>query len=179
MMFTGVTEIQSYLSLDVGCGESKRGTIGIDYMAKSNVDVIADAHFLPFKNGVFDKVVSFTVLEHSPNPLNFLKEQYHVLKKNGELMVETDNAQYFGWTVLGRAVGGRDHANILEDHYAIFFPENVHRLLNLAGFRITGFTYLNECTSRIGACLARFFVRVGFWREACLFMRFRFNARKS
>jgi SAM-dependent methyltransferase len=172
-------EIEPHLSLDVGCGEKKRATIGIDYVARSDADVIADAHFLPFKSGVFDKVVSYTVLEHSPNPLNFLKEQYRVLKKYGEFVVETDNAQYFAWTVLGRRVGGRDHASILDDHYAIFFPENVHRLLNLVGFEIRGFTYSNECTSRFGGFVARLFVRVGFWREACLFMRFKFNARKS
>jgi len=148
-------------------------------VAKSSVDVIADAHFLPFRSGVFDKVLSYTVLEHSPNPLNFLKEQHRVLKKNGKLVVETDNAQYFGWSVLGGRVGGREHADILEDHCAIFFPENVHRLLNLAGFRITEFTYLNECTSKIGRSVATFLVRTGFWRQACLYMRFRFNAKRS
>ena len=67
--------------MDVGCGKNKHGDIGIDYSRDSDADIIADAEHLPFKNEVFAKVVSVTVLEHSPNPLNFLKEQYRVLKK--------------------------------------------------------------------------------------------------
>jgi len=34
--------------LDVGCGENKQGTIGVDIKRTQKVDVICDAHNLPF-----------------------------------------------------------------------------------------------------------------------------------
>jgi predicted SAM-dependent methyltransferase len=123
------------LVLDVGCGKHKRGTIGIDYSKDSEADLIADAHFLPFKDGVFDKVVSTTVLEHSPNPLVFLKEQHRVLKENGEVELVTDNAQYYKWSVL--KFRGKRHEDYHKDHYMIFFPKNLQRLFKLAGFKVT------------------------------------------
>jgi SAM-dependent methyltransferase len=85
--------------LDVGCGKNKRGDIGIDYSRDSEADVIADAHFLPFIDGVFDGGVSNHVIEHSPNPLTFLREQYRILKNNGKLTLVTDNAQLLLWVV--------------------------------------------------------------------------------
>jgi len=89
------------ISLDIGCGMAKRGDIGIDYSRDSDADVIADSHFLPFKEGAFGSVSSTVVLEHSPNPLLFLKEQFRVLVPNGEIKVVTDNAQYYCWSVTG------------------------------------------------------------------------------
>lgn len=58
--------------LDLGCGRNKRGDIGVDYSKDSNADVIADVCHLPFKDGVFDKIVGFCIFEHICNPLFFL-----------------------------------------------------------------------------------------------------------
>ena len=88
------------LTLDVGCGRRKRASIGIDFSRDSDADVIADAHHLPFKAGIFDKVISVTVLEHSPNPLLFLEEQYRILKPGGKIVLVTDNAPFYRWSIL-------------------------------------------------------------------------------
>lgn len=127
--------INEKMVLDVGCGKHKRGTIGIDYSKDSEADIIADAHFLPFKDEIFDKVISITVLEHSPNPLVFLKEQYRILKYNGKVELITDNAQYYKWSVL--RFRGKKHEDYHKDHYMIFFPKNVQRLFERAGFKVT------------------------------------------
>ncbi len=128
------------LTLDVGCGRNKRGDIGVDYSKDSNADIIADACYLPFKDETFDKVISTVVLEHSPNPLNFLKEQYRVLKRGGEVEVTTDNAQYYRWSVM--KLFGIRHEDYHADHYMIFFPKNVIRLLRLANFSKISYQYL-------------------------------------
>ena len=47
--------------------------------------IIAEAHHLPFKNGVFEKVYSKHCLEHLENPLKFFKEAKRVLKNGGTL----------------------------------------------------------------------------------------------
>lgn len=161
------------LTLDVGCGKHKRGDIGIDYSRDSEADVIADAHYLPFKDEVFDKVTSTVVLEHSPNPLNFLKEQYRILKHGGEIEVITDNAQYYRWTVL--QLGAR-HENYHEDHYAIFFPKNVTRLMRLAGFSKISWRYLRNPKKM--DCLISLLVKIRLLRRDCLFFRFKVKAIK-
>lgn len=53
------------LILDIGCGNNKKvGAIGLDAMRHSQVDIIADAHFLPFKDEVFDHVYASHIIEH-------------------------------------------------------------------------------------------------------------------
>ena len=81
------------LSLDIGCGEEKRGDIGIDLKITSQVDVVADAHYLPFKTGIFDKCYALASLEQVDNPLLVLKEIKRILNENGELeiLVPTDS----------------------------------------------------------------------------------------
>jgi predicted SAM-dependent methyltransferase len=110
--------------LDVGCGKNKRGDVGIDYSRDSEADVIADACFLPFIDGVFDGVVNNHVIEHSPNSLAFLREQYRILKNNAKLTLVTDNAQYFRFSVLSFKLYGTRHEDY-PDHCMIFYPKNI------------------------------------------------------
>ncbi|MGE5500015.1 MAG: class I SAM-dependent methyltransferase [Syntrophothermus sp.] len=44
---------------------------------------------LPFKSRAFDSAVSFQVMEHLPEPLEFLKENFRVLKPGGYLLITT------------------------------------------------------------------------------------------
>ncbi|MGE5457135.1 MAG: class I SAM-dependent methyltransferase [Methanococcaceae archaeon] len=90
------------LVLDIGCGEqpykeilSTRAEkiIGIDHVSivssMSQVDVAGEAMRLPFKGESFDAVVSFQVMEHLPEPLEFLKEIRRVLKTGGHVLLTT------------------------------------------------------------------------------------------
>ena len=73
--------------LDVGCGDKPAGDVNLDrfYYGKWKNFVIAEAHCLPFKNDVFDKVYAKHCLEHFENPLKFFTEAKRVLKKGGTL----------------------------------------------------------------------------------------------
>ncbi|MGB9959435.1 MAG: methyltransferase domain-containing protein [Candidatus Bathyarchaeales archaeon] len=164
------------LTLDVGCGKCKRGDIGIDYSRDSEADIIADACHLPFKDETFNKITSTTVLEHSPNPLNFLKEQYRVLKKRGEIEVTTDNAQYYRWSVM--QLFGIRHENYHKDHYMIFFPKNVIRLMQLAGFSNISYQYLKYPRRRKMDFFVSLLIKTNLLRSACLFYRFKVKAIK-
>jgi len=66
--------------LDVGCNGHKRGDIGIDLHRNNHVDVIADAHYLPFRNNVFDIVTSQHLVEHLHTPERAIKEMLRVSK---------------------------------------------------------------------------------------------------
>ena len=145
------------------------------------MDVIADVHHLPFRNGVFAKVRSSNVLEHSPNPLLFLKEQYRVLLDGGEIELTTDNAQNYSWSVLQPGRGGINHPNYCRDHYMIFYPENVLRLMRLAKFKHAKLTYILRNFTMKGYvvhCLAKLLVYCRIWRKECLYYRFCMGAQK-
>jgi SAM-dependent methyltransferase len=94
--------------LDVGCGEAPRGTVNVDIsrytaetdeevfkyrlrsgkqdrLVKTKANILAVGEYLPFKDNVFDKVVSFHVIEHCDNPSLFLKELIRVSKYEVEI----------------------------------------------------------------------------------------------
>jgi SAM-dependent methyltransferase len=164
------------LSLDVGCGKLKRGTIGVDLDRNSVADVISDAHHLPFKEACFSKVVSITVLEHSPNPLEFLKEQYRVLKPNGTVEVTTDNAQYFAWSVMNFGRGGDRHDTLADGHCMIFYPQNVEFLLQKASFTVKSREMIARKTKL--DLIVNLLIRLSIWRKDCRFFRFKITAQK-
>jgi len=53
--------------------------------------IVADAHHLPFRDGVADRVYAIHVIEHLEEPMLFLRECYRVLKKGGMVMIVTPN----------------------------------------------------------------------------------------
>jgi len=79
------------LTLNLGCGESKKGDIRLDIRKTSAVNIIADAHYLPFRNEVFDRIFCIEVLEHLNSPLKALNEIRRVLNKNGVIIVTVPN----------------------------------------------------------------------------------------
>ena len=51
-----------------------------DIQYSKDLDMVADAHQLPFKSGVFSNIVLFDVLHHLQCPLIFFAEAQRVLK---------------------------------------------------------------------------------------------------
>lgn len=77
--------------LDLGCGPRDQVApleylgfryVGVDY-GNPAADFLADAHSLPFKDGSFDCVFSYAVLEHLHNPFIAAHEVLRVLKPSG------------------------------------------------------------------------------------------------
>jgi ubiquinone/menaquinone biosynthesis C-methylase UbiE len=73
--------------LDVGCGDRPVGDVNLDrfYYGKWKNFIIAEVHYLPFKNNMFEKIHSKHCLEHFENPLKFFQEAKRVLKEGGAL----------------------------------------------------------------------------------------------
>lgn len=68
------------------CHRAKKGP------KHSNCDfVVCDAEKLPFKNDVFDVVVSLETIEHLNNYRSFLKRCAHVMKKSSTLILSSPN----------------------------------------------------------------------------------------
>jgi SAM-dependent methyltransferase len=87
------------LILIIGAGELGSGTdeiyssdaklVGTDIYINPNIDYLADAHYLPFRDNVFDGVLIQAVLEHVADPQVVVSEIYRVLKTNGLVYAET------------------------------------------------------------------------------------------
>ncbi len=83
--------------LDVGGRLKNRGEeinklgsrLVVDIQKGPNVDVIGDAHKLPFPEKSFDVVTLFMVLEHLHDPQLALNECQRVLKQRGLLLLTT------------------------------------------------------------------------------------------
>jgi len=72
--------------LDIGCGKNKKKyAIGLDFKKNSSADIIADAHYLPFRNESFNHIYSSHLIEHFSHRdiKNILTEWIRVLKKKG------------------------------------------------------------------------------------------------
>jgi SAM-dependent methyltransferase len=86
--------------LIIGGGERGAGTaslyaardirvIGTDIYTSAVVDVVADAHQLPFQDAAFDGVWIQAVLEHVLDPSDVVSEIHRVLKPEGLVYAET------------------------------------------------------------------------------------------
>ncbi len=71
------------------------GIVNLDISEYQNVDVVADAHALPFKDASIDVVLFKNVLEHVHHPMQVLAEIHRVLKPGGILYAKIPFLQPF------------------------------------------------------------------------------------
>jgi SAM-dependent methyltransferase len=86
---------------------------------------------LPFKDSVFDKVVSITALEFIPDAKRTVDELFRVAKKGGIIVVATLNS-LSSWAVRRTEEGKHGHAIFSK---AIFrSPDELRSLADVEGF---------------------------------------------
>jgi len=124
--------------LDVGCCNKKRGDIGIDIERIKGVDVICDAHHLPFQDNCFKKTMAYCSLEHLDKPYDALKEIYRVT--NGILEIRYDSFLSI-YNFIGRG-----HKNMMVRERFVRLPKAFFMLLN----RLFTFRPLKSICRRAG-----------------------------
>ena len=67
------------------------GDVRVDIVFFPNINVIADAHRLPFRDECLTQIVGFEILEHLESPFRALKEFKRVLKSNGRIIITIPN----------------------------------------------------------------------------------------
>jgi SAM-dependent methyltransferase len=99
---SGIGRFDHYLSKNIN-------PINLDISSSViDVDIIGDAHFLPFKDSSFDIVYSIAVLEHLKRPWAAADEIFRVLHPGGHVVLELpflnvihDDHDYFRFTDKG------------------------------------------------------------------------------
>ncbi len=72
-----------------GAGSETPGFINLDLFLLPGVNVVADAHDLPFADAVFTRIECDAVLEHAKDPARLMRELERVLAPGGHLHVVT------------------------------------------------------------------------------------------
>lgn len=100
--------------LDLGCGPRDQAApaahvgaqyVGIDYSSE-RADLLADGHAIPFRDGTFDVVLSYAVLEHLYQPFLAAQEVARVLRPGGVFVGTVSQGEpfhdsYFHHTAFG------------------------------------------------------------------------------
>jgi len=137
--------------LDVGCAdglllarlkdeEKSIDGIGIDISSKMvkeasikypNLKFIeASAMELPFENESFDLLIACVSFHHFPNPQQFLKEAYRVLKPSGRIVIAEINILYPGRILFNHYVEKFSK----EGDVRVYAPSEIRYLLRATGF---------------------------------------------
>ena len=107
-IFRGFSENNRPLTLEIGCGDGVKTSffskltsniIGLDISIEkldkprnNGLEVIlADGHFLPFKDNCFGAIITSHNIEHLVRPVQASKEMYRTLKNNGFVLLITPN----------------------------------------------------------------------------------------
>ena len=132
---------------DVGCGGGKylvamQGLAwqpyGVEFNAQAvkacreaGLDVFqGELSEAGFTDDSFDLVTARHVIEHMPQPTDFVRELYRVVKPGGMMVLKTPNSQ-----ALGRGWFGDDwFANEVPRHLVLFSPANLKQLAENTGF---------------------------------------------
>lgn len=89
-----------------------------------------DAKSMPYATGMFDWVISNSIIHHIPDPILVLREAWRVTRAGGRLffrdLLRPESEEQLAWLVDTYAVGCNDHQRQMFDdslHAALSLPE--------------------------------------------------------
>jgi len=160
--------------MDIGCGNGETlrnlkefgwDTYGVDidedaiaYAKKSGLSHVytgTHEYLSKFPDTYFDVIRAYHVIEHMDNPKKFVELAYKKLKKGGECIIGTPNANSFASRIFKSYWYNLDTPR----HQHIFAPGNLTMLLHQAQFPVTeirfcsGGGFLGSVQYIISACL--------------------------
>jgi hypothetical protein len=65
--------------------KGRKDIVNVDIFSFHEVDIIADAADLPFKDDSIDLLINTALLEHTSEPLKIIKDMHRVLRKGGTI----------------------------------------------------------------------------------------------
>lgn len=166
--------------LNVGSGPSTYGTDFVDLYPKRKevVKCDVDSKKLPYKKETFDAVYSQCLFEHIKNHGFVLSEMQRVLKKEGKIILITDNAMFFPFYFKrGFHHGGYEGYGKADRHYALFTEEHLKNFFNDLNFKNIQVNYIDPSKKfSLKMFFLAFFLKLFGKRFAS--MRIRIEAQK-
>jgi ubiquinone/menaquinone biosynthesis C-methylase UbiE len=158
--------------LDVGAGTSRfvqdrfsteSELIRVDLSRNDPINVVCSVTSLPFRNGAFELVLAFRVLQHVSREKEALEEILRVTKPGGTIVVAVANRN--SWTLLSLH---RDNQKLRKRipyaHYELYRRVELETKLKQTGFvriRIWSAIFLPEVINRFPTALTRILLRLG------------------
>jgi len=134
--------------LNVGCGTDVFGTDFIDkYPQRRDVKKCdIDRDRIPYHDNTFNEVYCGNLFEHLTNPGFAINEMHRVLKKNGELVLITDNANFWEYSTGSIHLGGYESKvskfRREDRHYQLFTDWHLKNYARKSGFRNVRIRYI-------------------------------------
>ena len=136
-------------ALDIGCGNGKFmrtmnsigwqfegvefNPIAVEICHKAGLKVFhGDLKSAAFKNNSFDLISARHIIEHIPDPENFMGEIARILKNGGRIVIRTPNSQALG----RRWFGAKWFANEVPRHLILYNLHNLNMLAERHGLRL-------------------------------------------
>jgi len=114
------------LSIGGGPGRPHPRLINLNIGPFPNVDVVADAHQLPYADNSVDALYCEAVLEHLHDPLQAVREMYRVLKPGGKLFACTPFMQaYHGYPLHYQNFSLTGHRHLFEKAGFVIMSDGV------------------------------------------------------
>ena len=160
------------LVLDVGAGTSRfvqdrfsteSELIRVDLSRNDPVNVVCSVTSLPFRNGAYELVLAFRILQHVRREREALEEILRVTKPGGTIVVAVANRD--SWTLLSLH---RDNQKLRKripyPHYELYRRVELETKLKQTGFvriRIWSAIFLPEVINRFPTAVTRILLRIG------------------
>lgn len=120
--------------LNLGCGHDKRGEIRMDYKAsKTAINVIGDAHHLPFRDKSISKTLCNCVLEHVLSPFKVLREMKRVT--DGSIIIMVPNLTHIG-RIIRTIINPRYQIDHETTHFQGWDSKELRHLVHFVGMKI-------------------------------------------
>ncbi len=105
----------------------------VDYARKNFKVKVFDKSLekVKFPDNYFEFIHLSHVIEHVPEPVNFVKEIYRILKPYGYIIITTPRVDSFQAKLFGK-----NWRSYHRDHIFIFSKDTLIKILSMAGFKI-------------------------------------------
>lgn len=151
-----LAQMNGLVRINLGCGEKPlKDYINIDMRHLPDVDVVADVHRLPYEESTVYEIYNAHLIEHFrehhlrivllPYWMSLLKPDgfLRIITPNFEKMISMLNAGQMTYESFKRIVfGAQDYEG--DDHFCIFTPDSLTRLLKAVGFRTVEIVVLDR-----------------------------------
>lgn len=150
------------LSLNIGCKETRLGTINADIDPTVHPDIVADVLDMPFRDNSFDLVIFADVIEHLPlgTELKALCEIWRTLKPEGVMILTTPNhVPLYTYLDPAKYIMGHRHYNVeailgmvMKAHFKIedvFTAGGVWELIGILWYSFITYPLKRICRSKL------------------------------